>query len=138
MATWNDVAVTLVGVPTVAPGMVVVAVSPGWKPDPLTVSVVVAAGGRLGVAPVIFGSASTVKHPTQVPVPPSVVTLTLPGPVAALAATSMATFNSVLLTNVTESMVMPDAENDAVASPVKPVPVTTRLAEPPWTTVAGL
>ena len=45
--TRNDVEVTFDGVPTVAPGIVVLTVSPEAKPEPLTVTGVVLPGVRL-------------------------------------------------------------------------------------------
>jgi hypothetical protein len=60
--------------------------APETKPDPLTVTVVAAPGpAALGVTPVGAGGRSTVKHPVQVPLPPSglvMVTLINPGEAA--------------------------------------------------------
>src|SRR4051794_3283373 len=110
MAIVNDVAVTAVGAPRVAPGMVVVTVSPAWKPVPVTVTVVVAPCTALGAMVVMVGEALTVRQPVQVPAPPTVVTVTLPRPKVAFALTETFTVSCVELTHVVEVTVTLAAE----------------------------
>src|ERR1700691_2806737 len=93
--TWNDVAVTPLGDPTLAPGMFVVTVNPDWKPLPVTVTVVAEPGTRGGSTECTLGRGLTVKQPVQVLDPPGVVTVTSTAPGVALEATFTRTRSSV-------------------------------------------
>jgi len=79
--TLNDVEVTFVGVPTVAPGIVVVTFSPLTKLLPLTTTTAVVPFGMvLGVSLLMAGCGSMVRQAEQVADPPGVVTVTSPAP----------------------------------------------------------
>ena len=71
------------------------------------------------------GAAFTVKTLVPVAFPASgLVTVTLPAPVVAVAATAMLAVSEVALTKVVELTVIPAAEKVAAAPLTKPVPVT--------------
>jgi hypothetical protein len=79
----------------------------------------------------------TVRQFAHVPVPSSVVTKTLPGPVGADWEIVTLTFTWVVEMTVTDVMETPRAK-DGLASPVNPVPVRVSVFDAPRTTEGGL
>ena len=81
-------------------------------------------GPDVGARPVTVGAATKVKVPTDVPVPPSVVTLTVtdPAPAGEVAV--------ICVAELTVKLVAAVAPNLTAVAPVKLVPVMTTLVPP--------
>src|ERR1017187_9612546 len=133
------VALTTVTPLTVTPALATLTVAPEMKPVPVKVTRTVAPRARLdGLIEVTFGPPGITVKDNGPLVPPDVVTVTLVGPVVALAAMVKVAVIWLALTTVTPLTVMPALATLTLAPEIKLLPVNVTGTPLPSVPFGGL